>query len=31
MVFGYVLLGALWYFVFSAKARTRRRGRRPRE
>jgi hypothetical protein len=31
MVFGYVLLGALWYFVFSAKARTRRRGRRPRD
>jgi hypothetical protein len=25
MVFGYLLLAGLWYFVFSAKARTRRR------
>jgi hypothetical protein len=24
MVFGYLLLAALWYFVFSAKARERR-------
>jgi hypothetical protein len=24
MVFGYVLLAALWHFVFSAKARRRR-------
>jgi peptidoglycan/LPS O-acetylase OafA/YrhL len=25
MVFGYLLLAALWYFVFSNKARERRR------
>jgi thiosulfate reductase cytochrome b subunit len=25
MVFGYLLLAALWYFVFSSKARERRR------
>jgi hypothetical protein len=25
MVFGYLLLAGLWYFVFSEKARTRRR------
>jgi hypothetical protein len=25
MVFGYLLLAALWYFVFSEKARTRRK------
>jgi hypothetical protein len=32
MVFGYLLLAALWYFVFSAKARARRsKGRDPRE
>jgi hypothetical protein len=28
MVFGYLLLAGLWYFVFSEKARARRRGRR---
>jgi hypothetical protein len=30
MVFGYLLLAGLWYFVFSAKARTRR-GKRPKD
>jgi hypothetical protein len=30
MVFGYLLLAALWYYVFSAKARTRR-GKRPKD
>jgi len=29
MVSGYLLLAGLWWFVFSEKARTRRRGRRP--
>jgi uncharacterized protein (DUF58 family) len=28
MVFGYLLLAALWYFVFSPKARGRRRPRK---
>lgn len=27
MVFGYLLLAALWYFVFSARARRRREKR----
>jgi peptidoglycan/LPS O-acetylase OafA/YrhL len=32
MVFGYLLLAALWYFVFSNKARERRRkGKGPGE
>jgi hypothetical protein len=32
MVFGYLLLAALWYFVFSNRARERRRkGKGPRE
>jgi hypothetical protein len=30
MVFGYLLLAGLWYFVFSEKARTRRR-KRPKD
>jgi hypothetical protein len=30
MVFGYLLLAALWYFVFSAKARAKRNKGRDR-
>jgi hypothetical protein len=29
LVVGYLLIAALWYFVFSERARTRRKGGRP--